>query len=156
MKWGCLLYALLKYSFNHYFEFSSVSPFCILRGNNIFVLGSIRFNRESMDSRVLQYKAPVYEIWFMFTIQYPNIMVQNCFRVSTIFNSFLTVVVYFIKRGLTSMSKRQRNSHLRLISLPSFILLASVWTFELFAKIRMWYQHISSYYFFHIHERFLF
>ena len=35
IKWGCLLYAILKYSFKQYFKFGSVSPFCIWQENSI-------------------------------------------------------------------------------------------------------------------------
>ena len=51
-KERALLYTIWKYFFKEYFEFGSVSLFWI--GQKIFVLGSIRFNRESIDSRFLQ------------------------------------------------------------------------------------------------------
>ena len=50
-KVRALLYTIWKYFFKEYFEFGSVSPFWIWRGN--FLLGSIQFNRESIDSRFL-------------------------------------------------------------------------------------------------------
>ena len=53
-----LLYDILKYSFKKYFKFGSVSPLFIWR-EIIFVLGSIRFNWESMDSILLQYATSV-------------------------------------------------------------------------------------------------
>ena len=51
-KVRALLYAILKYYFKQYLEFGSVSLFCIWQ-EIIFVLGSIRFNQESMDSKFL-------------------------------------------------------------------------------------------------------